>query len=392
MRVALLSTLDDAVTPAPVRAAYRNFAGARIIDRQIDLALAAGCETIACLVEGIGREVAEAQRRAEQSGVRFVAMQNPRALSGLVTAADELFVLAPGVLPSDAAVLRNIARPAVLAFPAEDAVPRGYERIDPEFAWSGALLAPGSVVERLAELPPDSDVVASLLRLSLQSGVKVLPLEKRLIEDGQWHIDPSIEDLVDREERWIKTHSSPAPFTAPGLAVAERVGARLARDTLGKKGARLPALGAVLSGIGALALAALGMPVPALAFGTVMAVLGAAGETVERIARAGQFGARRSALAKALDWSTDPVLAILIAAASPEDTGWLRLFVPAVLFGLLRLGARLRDDNWGETYRDRIAVSALLVPCAFLGITQPVTAIMALLVLISLFLVPHRGD
>ena len=392
MRVALLSTLDDAVTPAPVCAAYRNFAGARVIDRQIDLALAAGCETIACLVEGIGREVAEAQRRAEHSGVRFVAMQNPRALSGLVTAADELFVLAPGVLPSDAAVLRNVARPAVLAFPADDAVQRGYERIDPEFAWSGTLLAPGSVVERLAELPTDNDVIASLLRLSLQSGVKVLPLEKRLIEDGQWHINPSIEDLADREERWIKTHASPAPFTAPGLAVAERIGARFARDTLGKKGARLPALGAALSGIGALVLAALGMPVPALALGAVMALLGAAGETVERIARAGQFGARRSALAKALDWSTDPVLAILIAAASPEDTGWLRLFVPAVLFGLLRLGARLRDDNWGETYRDRIAISALLVPCAFLGITQPVTAIMALLVLISLFLVPYRGD
>ena len=145
MRVALLSTLDDAVTPAPVRAAYRNFAGARIIDRQIDLALAADCETIACLVEGIGREGAEAQRRAEQSGVRCVAMQNPRARSGLVTEADELFVVAAGVLPSDAAVLHNVARPAVLAFPAEDAVARGYERIDQK------LRALGASIERVSD-------------------------------------------------------------------------------------------------------------------------------------------------------------------------------------------------------------------------------------------------
>lgn len=392
MRVALLSTLDDTAASGQLRAAYRNFAGSRIIDRQIDLALAAGCETIACLVEGIGREVAEAQRRAEQAGVRFVAMQQPRALSGLVTASDELFILGSGVLPADDIVLRHLTRPVILAFPAEDAVPRGYERIDLEFAWSGALLAPGTIVERLAEMPPDSDVVSSLLRLALQSGVKILPIERRLLEEGQWHLDPSIADLVEREERWIKTHASPAAFTAPGLAVAERIGARFARDTLGTKGARLPAIGAAISGIGALGLAIFGMPVPALALGSFMAVLGAAGETVERIARAGQFAARRSALAKALDWLTDPVLVVLIAAASPEDTGWLRLFVPVVLFGLLRLGAGLRRDRWRASYRDRIAISAALVPFAFFGLAQPITAILALLVLLSLFLAPQRGE
>lgn len=391
MRVALLSTLENTPAPGKLRAPFRMFAGSRIIDRQIDLAIAAGCETIACLVDGIGREVTEAQQRAEQAGARFVAMQRARPLSGIVGAADELLVMGAGILPADDAVLRLTARPVVLAFPADDAVPRGYERLDLEFAWAGVMLAPGSAVERLSELPEDADVISALLRIALQCGVKIYPVEKRLLEEGMWHLNPTAEALAEREDRWIRTHADPAPFTALGLAVAERIGARFAKDSLGGRAVRIPAVAAGLAGIGALILAVLGFPVAALGLGALMATLGAAGETVERIGKAGQFGATRSALAKTIDWMTDPILAILIALASPEDTEWLRLFVPAVLFGLLRLGERSRHDRWHDTYRDRVLLALALVPFAFLGVLQPAVAALALIVLITLFLAPDTG-
>lgn len=391
MRVALLSTLDMQTAPGHVRGPFRLFAGSRIIERQVDLALAMGCETIACLVEGVGREVVEAQRRAERAGARFVALQQSRPLSGLVAAADELLVIAAGSLPDDGVVLRRAARPAVLVFAAQDAVARGYERIDAEFAWSGVLLTHGANVERLAELPPDTDVIAALLRIALQSGVRIQPIEKRLLDDGLWHLSPTDSELEEREARWISTHAAPAPFTAPGLAISERIGARLARDMLGGKSARIPAVAAALAGCGALVLGMAGHALPALGFGVLMAMLGAAGETVERIANAGQLGARRSALSKAVDWMLDPVLAVLIALASPEDVEWLRLFVPVVLFGLLRLAELRGGGKWRDSYRDRIALAVLLLPAAFLGVVQPFVALLTLIVLASLFRLPERG-
>ncbi len=123
-----------------------------------------------------------------------------------------------------------------------------------------------------------------------------------------------------------------------------------------------------------------------------MAMLGVAGETVERIAQAGQIGRSRSALTKAIDWLLDPILAILIALASPEDTEWLRLFVPTVLFGLLRLAQFRGSGKWRESYRDRVALALLMVPAAFLGIVQPVVAVMVLIVLLSLFRLSDRAE
>jgi len=377
-----------------MRVPFRDFAGSRIIERQVDLALAVGCEVIACLVEGVGREVIEAQRRAERAGARFVPIQEARPLSGLVSGADELFVLASGLLgllPNEDALLRQTGRPGILAFPAQDAVARGYERIDAEFAWSGAMLIHGANVERLSELPPDADIIAALLRIALQSGMRTVPIEKRLLDEGLWHLSPSDEELAEREARWISSHATPAPFTAPGLAISERIGARLARDILGGRGARIPAIAAGLAGVLALSLGILGYSIAALGFGALMAVFGAAGETVERIAQAGQVGARRSALTKATDWLLDPILAILIGLASPEDTEWLRLFVPVVLFGLLRLAEFRGGGKWRDSYRDRVALALLLLPAAFFGVVQPVAAVLALIVLISLFRLPEKG-
>lgn len=392
MRVALLSTLDHSPALGRVRPAFRFFAGSRIIDRQLDLALAAGCTTVACLVDGIGREVIDVQKRAEEAGIRFLALQDPRPLSGIVSAADELLVVGAGILPADEIALKHVAKPGVLVFPADDAVPLGYERIDAEFAWSGILLTRGSAVERLAELPPDADVISALLRITLQQGVRIQPIEKRLLDDGRWHLDPSPEQLVEREAHWISSHAAPAGFAAPGLAVAERVGARLAKDVLGGKWARMPAIAAGVSGILALGMAFNGWHLPAFGFGVLMAICAAAGDTVERIAAAGQANAKRSPLAQTVDWITDPILALLIATASPEDITWLRLFVPVVLFATLRLGQRWSAARWRDTYRDRIALSLALLPAVFLGLVQPVVAVLAIVVLISLFLAPASGE
>lgn len=147
MRIALLSTLDTTTESklGQTRPPFAQFAGASVVERQLDLALAMDCKAIACLSDSVGKEVIALQHRAERAGIRFVTLRDSRLLSGLVTAADEIVLFANAVLPDSAAVLRHATKPTILVFPADVAVPLGYERISAEFAWAGVLIAPGGL-------------------------------------------------------------------------------------------------------------------------------------------------------------------------------------------------------------------------------------------------------
>ena len=356
MRIALLSTLDTTTESklGQTRPPFAQFAGASVVERQLDLALAMDCKAVACLSDSVGKEVIALQHRAERAGIRFVTLRDSRLLSGLVTAADEIVLFANAVLPDSAAVLRHAAKPTILVFPADVAVPLGYERISAEFAWAGVLIAPGGIVERLNDLPLDADVPSSLLRIALQSGLRPLPLERRLLDEGEWHLAASPDALADREARFIRTHAAPAPFTAPGIAVAERMGVRVAQDVLDRNGTPLPWIVASVAAIAALALALFGMPEIGIALATLMATAVVMGQVIERVGQAGEVQPQRSALARVTETLVDPVLITLITLSSPPETGWLRIFVPLVLFGLLRLAARIAPRRWQVSFRDRI--------------------------------------
>ena len=392
MRAALLSVLDGQADPRKVPGPFRMLAGARIVERQLDIALAAGCETIACLANAVGREVIDLQHRAEAAGARFIAIREPRKLSGLITASDELLVLAPGLLPDEDVILRYLSKPCVLVFPEDPAIKRGYERIDAQFAWAGALLVRGNAVERLAQLPGDVDAPSAILRIALQGGVRTHPLEIRLLEDNAWLRDPSPDELSARERSWVSGHADVATFAAPGLAIAERMGVRLAQDTPGGNLPRILALGSALAGMVGLSLAIAGWLLPGFGFAALAALLFAMEEVVRRVSNAGQVRPRIPLLVQAIAILLDPLLVILIALASPEDAGWLRLFVPAILFGLLHLGERLSVRRWSRSYADRVLLTLLLVPAVFFGVVQPTAAVLSVAVLITLFLTSEPRD
>ncbi len=386
MRIALLSTLDTTTESAPgqIRPPFAQFAGASVVERQLDLALAMDCRAVACLSDSVGREVIALQHRAERAGIKFVTLRDSRLLSGLVTAGDEIVLFANAVLPDNAAVIRQGVKPAVMVFPADVAVPLGYERISAEFAWSGVLIAPGGIVERLSDLPPDADVPSSLLRIALQSGVRPVSLERRLLDEGEWHLSANAEALADREARFIRMHAAPAPFSAPGIAVAERMGIRVAQDILDRNGTPLPWIAAAVAAIGALGLALFGMPEIGIALAMLMATAVVMGQVIERIGQAGEVQPKRSLLARVTEALVDPVLIVLITLASPPETGWLRVFVPLILFGLLRLAARIAPSRWRVSFQDRIILSLALIPLSYFGLAQEFSGAIATLVLVSL--------
>ena len=386
MRIALLSTLDTTTEskPGQIRPPFAQFAGASVVERQLDLALAMGCKAVACLSDSVGREVISLQHRAERAGIRFVTLRDNRLLSGLVTAGDEIVLFANAVMPDNAAVLHYAAKPAVLVFPADVAVPLGYERISAEFAWAGVLIAPGGIVERLNDLPLDADVPSSLLRIALQSGLRPLPLERRLLDEGDWHLAASSDALVDREARFIRAQAAPLPFTAPGIAVAQRMGVRVAQDVLDRNGTPLPWIVASVAAIAALTLALFGMPEIGIALAMLMATAVVMGQVIERVGQAGEVQPQRSVLARVTEALIDPVLIVLITLSSPPETGWLRLFIPLILVGMLRLAARISPKRWQASFRDRIILALLLMPVAYFGLAQEVAAAIAGLVLIFL--------
>ena len=182
--------------------AYLRLGGATLAHHQLALALAAGCERIACLAKAFDPELAALQREAERAGARFHMISGGRALSGLVTASDELLVLGEGVIVSPVDALEMIAQaPAVLVLPAETAVQQGFERIDINHAGAGLMLLPGRLVERLNDLPPDADPASALLRIALQAGINQRMVPQSVINDGRWLLVQHQQTPIGRRSR-----------------------------------------------------------------------------------------------------------------------------------------------------------------------------------------------
>ncbi|MEE3217773.1 MAG: hypothetical protein VX247_05705, partial [Pseudomonadota bacterium] len=131
---------------------------------------------------------------------------------------------------------------------------------------------------------------------------------------------------------------------------------------------------------------------PGFGFAVLAALLLAMEAVVRRVSTAGQVRPRVSLLVQALTVLMDPILVLMVAVASPEDTQWLRLFVPVVLIGLLHLGERLAVPRWRRSYQDRVLLSVLFVPAALFGVIQPFVAFIALVVMITLFLTSQPRD
>ena len=178
MLVAIISLCAPSDEEDGVPRGLLRFAGQTIAERQINLALQLGCERVVCLVDRIDHDVIALQDTAKDAGAKFNAVTGGLSLLGQVTAGDEVLVFGDGIMPQADVVARQLGeKSGVLVIPAEGAVEIGYERIDAEWAWAGVLRGRGSLVEALSQLPPDIDPVSALLRIALQRGTRVVPLD-----------------------------------------------------------------------------------------------------------------------------------------------------------------------------------------------------------------------
>lgn len=388
--------MEPARAGDPAPRGFLRVGGETLVRHQLALALAAGCTRIVCVSQGVGPELIELQHAAEREGASFHIVSGPRGLSGLVTAADEVLVVAEGLLVSRAEAVRLLSAPAVLVQPADSGIPLGFERVDINHAAAGLMLVPGRLVDRLMELAADVDAASALLRIALHAGVAQRALPDGVVQSGRWLLVRSETDAQAAEDTWLERNTA---------AVAPTAGPLLARFTVRKFG---PALlheqrSNVIMAVTAALVAALGVALGWFGHAGLGLIFAGIGWTLHLVASMlGQVRQQFLAPQRGHRWRDEAfsitldlaIIAILFFAlpALPGQYMLERLFAPAMLVGLARVLPRAFPSGLTVWAEDRLALCLLLATMAGGGVLNiGIPAFAALLLLAGLALPEGRG-
>lgn len=381
MRTALISLAGQprtATGDAPL-----VLAGKTLARRQLDFAIAAGCEAVIALGDGGSAEAIALRHAAEAEGLRFQAIRDSHGLLGAIHADDDLLVLAPGLLPEAPEAIEALMKGRrVLVLSAGPAVSAGFERIDLNRAWAGVLVVGGAQVERLADLPVDVVPSSALVRIAMQANVRETPLPEDLLVEGSWKMFGDRADPITSDSAWLKRHAPAAsPFTPTqwlgGLAL-RAVAGRLLSAPHATSGMML----ATLVVLAASVLSALyGIPWLGLGLVAVAAFLAysVAGLVHLRTAPFGVYG-RWERLQGVLPWLVDAAL-LACALLAIEGTWLHRVFPPLVMLGTLWATRPEALPDWTALTGDRGLLAVLLAIAAGLGFVEPGVMLVSLLLL-----------
>lgn len=375
------AALDTQGRGAPTPRAFLQIAGAPVAWHQLALALAADCRKILCHARELSPDLVALQHSAEAAGAQFAVVTAPRQLSGLVSAGDEVFVFSDGLLASPAVLTPLLeAGQTVLVQPEETGIAQGFERIDINHAFAGAMRIPGRLVENLTELPADCDVVSSLTRIALQAGVAQTMVPAAAREDRAWLLVRGEADAHAAETAWIELTLQRDKTVTPGAALA-RLGVRAFAPALlhGGSGGNAVAAGA---GVGLFMALVAGW----FGFGAIALVLLGAAWTVRyaahlvmQVARARPSRFPRVAVFGLL---VDAALVLLAtwAAGPPAAASWTHAaLVPVLFVCLLRILAGSFERRWTGLLEDRASVCLILAVPAAAGLLPEAVQFLSLL-------------
>lgn len=368
MRVAVLSLIEAAGADPGVLRGYLPIGGRSILRHQIGFALSLGCKRIVVTAEGISGELVALQHVVESGGAQFHVVATARALVPLLQPEDDVFVLGDGLLAMPDAIRELLeAGPVVLTLPVETALPLGFERIDINSAFAGAMRFPGRVAAALADLPPEWHTQSALLRLAVQARIAERGVPSSLLDEGRWAIVRSEEAAHQAERRWLRLHTDNAGGGAgsPGEAIARVIVQRFGPAML-HAGTR-PALVGLAAGLVGLLGGGLGW-LESFAAGFVLLGLG---WLVERVASLLGQVERDSLLATGLARRSVEMFHVLIdtgfivlatwRSELPSAPWGLRAFAPILLICALRLlPLALPTKGWSRWLEDRFLIGLLL--------------------------------
>ncbi len=367
----------------PLRRSFVRLGGRPLVQHQLDMALAAGCERLICLVRSLEPEVIALHQRAERAGLLFNTVTAPRDLSALVTAQDDLVVIYEGLLADPESVAKLIEQgPGVFVQPIETGLAAGFERIDINHASAGMLRIPGRLIEELVQLPPDCDVPSSLTRIALQAGLATREVPVAARSGMGWQMITSDDEAHAIEHQWIAHKLGSARLVSPGRRLVRLAILGFASSLLHAGNASLIALASTLAVL-ALALGAAWMDWAATSFLlAALAWLSLCSATMLRRLEAPLAAGEvkhETGLA-ALDWFFDAVLVLLIHWAAPPLAGTsplLSLALPVTLLLLVRLSGKIPAVPGAALIADRALLALLLAVCAAAGLVEWAIALMS---------------
>lgn len=395
MRVGLIAAVTRTETGS-LRAEL-PLAGQSVLSWQVDLLQMLGAERVLCLTEGALGEVLRLQHGVEATGAKFHALQGFAAIPALVRAEDDLIVLRDGLVP-DPLLMRDLfgdgemVQRVIASFPAShpmaQAHPIDFERVDAVRHWAGVLAMRGAPVQQLADFPADSDAFSVLLRLALQAGTPCRDLTATQLTPQMWLLADGPAVVATQELALIAGAVRPGNWRAPGAALAGLAVRQIAPRGLQQGGLIAGAMALMLMAAATL-MAALGLPVPALAAAAFSAFAGQVSDQFSamalRLRLSGPKPRARWGLAEAID-----ALAMLalwfVLAPWPQ---WQPLAVLGPLtIGLARLAALRHAAAFAVPASDRAALFVVLACAAGFGVLPVVLACLALGLLAGLLLHP----
>lgn len=371
---------------------FLRIGGLTVARQQSSVALQLGCERIICIAPGVSAELIELQHQLEAEGVQFHLISHARALAGLISAVDEVILFADGLFVSagQAAALLEEGQ-SVLVQPIEQGLAAGFERIDINHAFGGAMRLPGRLVERMADLPADCDVVSSLLRIALQAGVRQKPIPMPGQGGVFWTLVRSESEAHALEPQWIRQRTR-----GEGLLSISSGIALLAVRSFG------PALLHAGSGAGVLVVAALILALLAIGAGWFgLAALGLGFVALGWIMRESAVMLSRietDLLSRRKEpdsnelygWLLDAVIILLSAWGTTSAAGQViaGLFSPFMLVALLRILPRLIPQRWSPLFADRGLLALMLAAAMLAGVASPAIHLAASLAALAGVIVP----
>ncbi|MXO65987.1 hypothetical protein [Altericroceibacterium endophyticum] len=398
MRVALMSlvrSVDDSAS-APLGAL--RLIGRSLAQRQLDFALALGCDTVLCSAEALSEESRILQRSAEERGIRFRLVRGAPDLIGSVSAGDQLLILADGLL-SESSEARDLIkdRAVILTLPANIGVPSGFERIDAQNAWAGAALLPAALVEKLAHLPDDVDPIAALLRLALQARVPLRELSERPMREDRWRMIDGHADLEAIEPDWLERQIPSGDRFAPSEWIAGRVLRKFGSQALARN-LPLSAVYGAASGLLLLSLLASYIGWSSIAF-LLLALAALSSELAAMLAivMRSAFGRpeRGREWLRLFPVLRDASLALVIYGALPGEWG-IRLFPALMLTALVALVPPTGRSEWnkmiGSLARDRFLLALILSAMTLFGVVELGVRLCAFILVASMLVSQAERD
>ncbi|MEZ5708839.1 MAG: hypothetical protein R3E02_05570 [Blastomonas sp.] len=189
MRHAILSLIEPCADSRTLLG-FLSFADGNVIMTQMDLACRFGCRSIICLVEQAPEDLDAVIDYAGRLGLKFALVRSIAELSALLTADDEIILIADGLVLaiSDAEIAAIGKGPAILTFCPADSqgeLVHGFERMDINHVWAGLALLRGSDVIAVGQLPGDWNVQSAALRVAVQRNHRRIIWPMAMVETGR---------------------------------------------------------------------------------------------------------------------------------------------------------------------------------------------------------------